>query len=189
MSIYLCSGRNQKSTFDQCAVSQNERGYAAGWGRTTCFPDCDWSPRPALSLQGAPRKTTANRRVRLPGDGVGEVPPLRYAVECKLCWSLEKLCFGHGPRSPTARQPLRPTRRPLPSAPARPRTRIRGATVRPSGARGNCARRPPRSPWGETGRSPPSHTSYSLRGKADAKTASVLLRKGREAVCLPKQCC
>ena len=117
-------------------------------GRTTCCPDCDWSPRPALSPQGAPRKTTANRRVRLPGDGVGEVPPLRYAVECKLCWSLEKLCFGHGPRSPTARQPLRPTRPPLPSAPARPRTRIRGATVRPSGARGNCARRPPRSPWG-----------------------------------------
>lgn len=93
----------------------------------------------------------------------GEVQGPGFAVPRKLCWSSEKL--SPGPCALTRRRPLRPGR-PCP-APAR----IRRATVRPSGPRGNCARRPPlETRGGETGRESPPLTRCGLRPKTDGSS-------------------
>lgn len=68
------------------------------------------------------------------------------------------------------------------------RARIHGATVRPSGPRGNCARRPPRGPARPgPAEAPPPPDLCSLQGRAGAGATSFLLCQWGKLICLPGQ--
>ena len=160
----------------------------------------------------SPEGTTANRGSKLPQNGDtlvganllsstrvsrvapldGEVQPLGYALKCQLCWRVENPFIQHSPRRPLFRSP-RPctaTCHLLPGAgpslvlerPCPAQARIRGATVQPSGPRGNCAS-PKSTPATsatktratsgmKTGGVTPPPTCYSIPGKVDTKQSA-----------------
>lgn len=127
----------------------------------TRFPGRSWippGPLPSEPLVSVPGPGTASGGSKLPGDrdtgspGTGALPPRvgglcgsagRRGPTPGICGQVhtpQGLGSHSGGTAPAQRPHLRPGLDQLPPLPRQ--ARIRGATVRPSGPRGNCARPP-----------------------------------------------